>query len=261
MQRISKTHDAYKKMKNYIKTNLYPNITVTDDLQILSLAVQSNLSIDLLLYSYEQTYQKDTSILLNTLKTKAKEWYEISDSTYQSLAMKENHAGIIAGIELPKYTLNDFNNKSFLFILDSLEIPGNIGTILRTLEATTVDGIILVNSKSKLHNPKLTQASRGCNLLLPILESTYEETLSFLLNQNFTIYLGEPKLGNDYQSYDYQGKIAIVVGNERFGIQKDWYNHSHQKVYIPMETELNSLNVGVAASILAYEAYMKRKNK
>ena len=63
----------------------------------------------------------------------------------------------------------------------------------------------------------------------------------------------------DYQSYDYNKKIAIVVGNERFGINENWYNKPHKKVYIPMEGNQNSLNVGVALSILAYEAYMKRK--
>ncbi|MDE6584169.1 MAG: hypothetical protein K2K15_02085, partial [Anaeroplasmataceae bacterium] len=88
---------------------------------------------------------------------------------------------------------------------------------------------------------------------------TYQEAQAFLNQKQYTIYLGEPELGLDYQKYSYEGKIAIVVGNERFGIQEEWYSHPHQKVFIPMQGTQNSLNVGVAASILAYEAYMKRR--
>jgi TrmH family RNA methyltransferase len=66
-------------------------------------------------------------------------------------------------------------------------------------------------------------------------------------------------MGLDYKSYDYNGKIAIVVGNERYGINNDWYLNQHKKVYIPMEGRQNSINVSVAACILAYEAYMRRR--
>ena len=150
-------------------------------------------------------------------------------------------------------------NKEFLMILDHLEIPGNIGTIYRTLDSINCDGVILVDSISKINNEKITSSSRGCNLIIPTISDTYQNVLKYLLDNNYEIFLGEPKLGLDYQEYNYKGKIAIVVGNERFGINQDWYNHKSTKVFIPMEGSQNSLNVSVAASILAYEAYMKRK--
>lgn len=257
--RISKNHDAYKKIKNINKTNLYPNLTVTDDLQILKIVYEHNLKIDTLLYSYEDEYHEETKELLDKLKTISNEVYEISNQAYLALALKENHAGIIAAVEIPNYTLHDFKNKEFLFVLDKLEIPGNIGTIYRTLDSINADGVILVDTVSKQRNPKLTAAARGCNLIIPTASTSYEEAAKWLIDNGYDIFLGEPELGLDYQQYNYKGKIAIVVGNERFGINSDWYNHMHKKVYIPMEGNQNSLNVGVAASILAYEAYMKRK--
>ncbi len=259
MIKISKNHTAYQKMKDILKTNLYPTLTIADDLQILKIALEKNLHIPLLFYSYEHQYQDSTQDLLNQLQQKADEIYEISKQSYEALALKENHAGIIAAVEIPQYTLNDFQNKEFLIILDRLEIPGNIGTIYRTLDSIQAEGVLLIDSISKLHNPKLTTASRGCNLIIPTVSCSYDEGMNWLIQHRYTIYLGEPELGLDYQSYDYKNKIAIVVGNERYGIQQDWYNHPHKKVFIPMEGNQNSLNVGVAASILAYEAYMKRK--
>lgn len=259
MERIAKTHDKFKQMKEYIKTNHYKNITVSDDLQVLALAKEYNLEIELLLYDFEVEYKDETKNLLNELIEISKETYEISHSSYSSLSLKENHAGIIAAIKLKEYTLNDFTDFNFIMILDHLEIPGNIGTIYRTLDSAKCDGVILVDSISKLNNEKITSSSRGCSLIIPTLSLSYEEALEFIKKYGFTPYLGEPELGLDYQAYDYNDKTAIVVGNERFGINPDWYNHDAKKVYIPMDGHQNSLNVGVAASILAYEVYMKKR--
>ena len=260
MDVLSKQSQEFQEMKDYInKSNQYPNITVSDDLQILEIVNNKNLEIELLFYSYDVEYQDKTKELLNSLINKAKRSFQISNKMYQQLSLKENHAGIIAAIKLP--IDEDIYNKEFLIVLDHLEIPGNIGTIYRTLDSVKADGVILVDSISKVNNPKITSSSRGCNLIIPSAQESYNDALNKLLKNNYTIFLGEPILGLNYQEYDYNGKIAIVVGNERFGINPDWYNHNHKKVYIPMEGNQNSLNVGVAASILAYEAYMKRKNK
>lgn len=256
--KIAKNHEAYLKIKNGIKKSIQ-NYTISDDLQVLKIAIDYNLEIDTLLYCYEIEYHDDTKLLLDKLIKRAKESYEISLSSYNAIALKENHAGIIASIKFNEYTLNDLKDKEFIFVLDRLEIPGNVGTIYRTLESIKCDAVILVDPVSKINNEKITSSSRGCNLIIPTVSTTYEEALNYLLDNNYDIFLGEPKLGKSYQEYDYKNKVAIVVGNERFGINPDWYNHKNLKVFIPMEGSQNSLNVSVAASILAYEAYMQRK--
>ena len=155
MERISRSHDKFKILKDMIKTNHYPNITVTDDLEVLKIAVKNNLKVELLLYTFDEEYKDDTKELLNELIKNSKETYEISKSTYDSIKLKENHAGIIAAIELNTYTFDDFKDKEFLMVLDHLEIPGNIGTIYRTLDSINCDGVILVDSISKLIMKKL----------------------------------------------------------------------------------------------------------
>ena len=257
--KIGKNHEAYLKIKNALKKNTNKNLTISDDLQVLKIALDYDLEIETLLYCDEIDYHDDTKELLNKLIIKANESYEISLSNYNNIALKENHAGIIASIKLKEYNLNDLKNKEFIFVLDRLEIPGNIGTIYRTLESIKCDAVILVDPVSKINNEKITSSSRGCNLIIPTISTNYQDALNYLLNNNYDIFLGEPKLGLSYQDYDYKGKVAIVVGNERFGINPDWYNHKNKKVFIPMEGSQNSLNVSVAASVLAYECYMKRK--
>lgn len=261
IMQIAKNNEIIKEFKNIIKNiNKYPHLTISDDLQVLKIAFEYNLKIDTLLY-VEKEYHDDTKLLLENLKKISNNYYEISESTYQMLALKENHVGIIASIILPNYSLEDFKNKEYLVVLDSLEIPGNIGTVYRTLESINADGIILVNPITKMNNINVTSSSRGSSLIIPTISLSYEEALNYLLDNNYDIYLGEPELGKDYQEYDYKGKIALVFGNERFGINQDWYNHKHLKVFIPMEGRQNSLNVSIATSIVAYEAYMKRRKK
>ena len=256
---ISKSHEKYKEIKTLLKSSKESDVTVTDDLQVLEIALKYKLKIKLLLYSKENIFKDETLKLLDDLINASLESYEISESSYKALETKENHAGIIAEIIIPKYNLYDFKNKDFIVILDRLEIPGNVGTIYRTLDSINCSGVILVDPVTKINNPKITSSSRGCNLIIPTLELSYNECNKFLLDNNYDIYLGEPKLGLNYKEYNYDTKTALVVGNERFGINNDWYNHNHKKVYIPMEGCQNSLNVSVAASIIAYEIYMKKR--
>lgn len=256
---ISKNSDEIKQIKEIIKnTNKYKEYTVSDDLQVLKIALDFNIEIDTLLYSNEKEYQDDTKILLDKLINKANKVFEISNKTYDYLKLKENHAGIMALIKLNKYNIDDFKNMNFILVLDRLEIPGNLGTIYRTCDSAKVDGIILVDEVTKKNNLNVTSSSRGCNLIIPTISLSYEECQQFLLDNIYNIYLGEPELGKNYQEYDYKEKLSLVMGNERFGINQNWYHNSHKEVYIPMSGNQNSLNVSVATSILVYEIYMKK---
>lgn len=258
MERISKQHDKYKIVKDYIK-KCPLEYTVTDDIDIIDLALKHNVKISLALYAFDIDYSDFALDIIERLKNNSDEIYEISKTSYESLKLKDNHAGIIVVIKMNQYQLEDFKNKDFIVVLDKLEIPGNVGTILRTLDSINIDGVIMCDPVTKINNVNVTSSSRGCNLIIPTVNDSYDSVLKYLLDNNFDIYLGEPVLGESYNKYDYSGKVAIVVGNERFGINPDWYNHKSKKVFIPMEGTQNSLNVGVALSVIAYEAYIKRK--
>ncbi|MCR5350624.1 MAG: hypothetical protein K6E20_06510, partial [Acholeplasmatales bacterium] len=214
-----------------------------------------------LLYVNDIEYQEDTKNLLNNLINISNNVYEISKSTFDIIKTKDNHVGIVAKILFNEYTLEDFSKMNFICVLDSLEIPGNIGTIYRTLSSINCCGCILVDEISKKNNISMTSSARGSNLIIPTISLSYDEAQKFLLENNYDIYLGEPKLGKNYQEYNYDNKIALVFGNERFGVNSKWYDNKSIKVFIPMEGPHNSLNVGVAASIILYEAYMKRNYK
>lgn len=258
--KIGKSSLEFKRIKMMFKQNNQENLIITDDLNVIELAVHYQKNIEEFYFVSEQEYQPQTKVLIDTIIKSTNQIYEISKQAFDSLSTKENQAGLIAVISYPKLTLDDLKDKPFLVVLDHLEIPGNVGTILRTLDSANVDGLIVIDPITKLQNPKITSSSRGCNLLIPTVVTSYQEAQDWLIAKGYTIYLGEPNLGKQYKDYNYKENLAIVVGNERFGINENWYQHSHKKVYIPMFGSNNSLNVSVATSILVYEAAMKRKN-
>lgn len=257
--KLGQNSPKIKELRDFLKNNRSKDLIITDDITILKTAISNKNEIIELFICDDVTYQIQTNKILDEAAEQSKITYYISKNIFDKLATKENHVEFFAIIKLKLKTIDEMNNLDFLVVTDHLEIPGNLGTIYRTLDSASVDGLINVDTITKLTNQKLCSSARGANLLIPTCDTTYEEALTFLLKNDYTIYLGEPNLGHDYKYYDYKGKIAIVVGNERFGINADWYNHKHEKVFIPMLGSNNSLNVGVAASILIYEATMKRK--
>ncbi len=255
---LAKQNDIIKELSHMIKNNRNTELTIVDDLFALSIVLKKTLEVEQFFFCNDYIYREDAEETKLALIEKAKVSYTISSKTMDSLLQKENAIKMIAVVKLPLADYETIKNKNFLLVVDKIELPGNLGTMFRTMDAVKGDAIISVDPYTKLNNPKLVHASRGMNLTIPQREDSYENVLNFLKTEGYTIYLGEPELGTSYNQLNYDGKIAIVVGSERYGINPDWYSHPHQKVFIPMHGEMTSLNVGVAASILLYEAKSKR---
>ena len=142
--------------------------------------------------------------------------------------------------------------------MDGLENPGNVGTILRTADAAGFDAVLAVDLRTHINGSKCVSASRGMVFKLPVLNCGFETAANALAKNGFTVYLGEPEQGRRYDQTDYAKKTALVVGAERFGINQQWFSRAHERIYIPMQGSMTSLNVGVAASLLMYEVFRQK---
>lgn len=256
---IGYSHETIKKIKD-LKKHSINGLNLIEDLSILAFLKDDNKALDTFIYCPEIINKAETIKIKEYFIKNSKEVYEVSSKVYLSIVDKENSAGLIGIYKENIKTINDLdpNKHKFLVVLDHLENPGNIGTLFRTGDGCKVDGIILVDEIVKSNSYKVIQASRGMSLFIDKFSLTYEEAQKYLLDHNYDIYLGEPKLGKSYQEYDYKGNIALIVGNERFGINEKWYQNKNLKVFIPMSGKMPCLNVSIAGSILIYEAFMKR---
>jgi len=258
---IGHSHETIKEIKKIkIKSNEFVYL---EDISVMELLAEEERHLEIFIYCPELCYSPLANKIIDFYSKHSKEVYTVSQKTYQDIAEKDNSAGLIGIYKMITLDIDKIDPEDYQYIVvcDSLENPGNLGTILRSCDAGKVDLLITVDSKTSVFNPKVLASSRGMLLFLPVVIGSYASIQAFLEKNFYSVYLGEPELGKSYDQYDYDGKVAIVIGNERFGINSDWYNHPNNKVFIPMYGKIGSLNVGVAASILIMQASLKRNEK
>lgn len=173
---------------------------------------------------------------------------------------KNNHQGIIMVVEDFNYTpIEDFLNleNGKLVILDHLEDPHNLGAIIRTVEASGIDGIILPKNRSVEVNETVSKTSVGALYNVKISQvGNLNQTIKRLKDNGYWI-IGTDMDGEDYTSIKYPDKCVIVIGSEGFGISRLIKESCDYVVKIPMNGKINSLNASVAAGIIIYELIRK----
>jgi TrmH family RNA methyltransferase len=185
----------------------------------------------------------------------------LSKEVYQRIAYRGSTEGIIALVRTKNSALEDvtFETKNpLILIAEATEKPGNIGALLRTADAARLDAVIIANPKTDLYNPNIIRSSLGCVFTNQVVQGTTEEIIGFLKSRNFNIYCAALQASKTYTSCDFTGASALVVGTEDEGLSPLWLENSTQNIIIPMQGEIDSLNVSVAAGILIFEAKRQR---
>lgn len=179
----------------------------------------------------------------------------------------KNNQGIVAEINEYHYTeLNELiktvKNKEHvaIAILDSLEDPHNLGAIMRTADATGIDGIIIPKNRSVSLNSTVAKVSTGAIEHVKVVQATNLVQAINTLKDNGYWIIGLDMDGSvDYKKQDYKGKIAVVIGSEGNGISRLVKENCDFHVHIPMFGHVNSLNASVSASIIFYEIIRNRQ--
>jgi RNA methyltransferase, TrmH family len=188
------------------------------------------------------------------------ELIEISKDIYQKLAYRDTTEGVLAIAKAKSMSLSDLklSKNPLLLIAEAPEKPGNIGALLRTADAAKLDAVIIANPKSDLYNPNVVRSSVGCLFTNQIATGTTTEIISFLKERNINFYSATLQNSTSYHTQDYTLPTALVVGTEATGLTKEWRDNATQNIIIPMQGEIDSMNVSVAAAILIFEAKRQR---
>lgn len=189
------------------------------------------------------------------------EWIKISQEVYNRLAYRESTEGILAIASCKSHDLADvsLSENSLLLIAESIEKPGNIGAMMRTADAARIEAVILADPRSDLYNPNLIRSSLGCVFTNQVVVADSGEIIQFLKQKDINIYSATLQNSNDYTQVDYTRPTAIVVGSEATGLSEIWRMQATQNINIPMEGNIDSMNVSVSAAILIFEAKRQRR--
>jgi len=188
----------------------------------------------------------------------------MTGSLFSKIAQTETSQGILAIVERPQFDRNTFLkaisiSEGKVLVLDRLQDPGNIGTIIRTADAAGYAGLIIMKGSGDIFSPKVIRSASGSLMRMPFYKAeSEEEVLSILSEANKVIVGTTPESGVAYDKADWSGGIALLIGNEGKGLSETFKAATHRNVTIPMNKEVDSLNAAVAAGILIYESIKER---
>lgn len=195
----------------------------------------------------------------------ASKTYAISEKSCKKISDREGFDEFFIVARLKNYTLADiekmFKDKPNLLaiVMDGLEQPGNIGAILRSFDCAGGDFAIVTNKQARLSNSRLVRSSLGASFMLPVLEADIEDVQAWLKKNKFKNIVTDLQAKKSYRDADYSGRIAIIAGNEHTGISASWRKQENsESIIIPMLGSCESLNVGFASTLVAYEAGLQK---
>ena len=207
---------------------------------------------------YFQGGNEDT--LLERCKSAGAMLYDCSKPVFDKMAYRDRPEGLLAIAPQIRRDLNSLQvpDDCLLVIAEAIEKPGNLGTILRSSDAAGVHAVIVCDRCTDINNPNVVRASIGTLFSIPVIETTSQETLSWLQKRDVQILAATPHAKDDYSKVDMKKPTAIVLGTEQYGLSDTWLTKSTVTVRIPMLGQCDSLNVASAATILLYEAARQR---
>lgn len=226
--------------------------------------LDAKIEINTFLFCLEYIYSNEAVALIGSFLDKAQKVFIVSQRVFQKLSEREKPDGLITIGKLPLYDINrlKLREDAIVAVLDGLETPGNIGTILRTCDGSGVEAVLICSKRARITNSKLIKGSMGAAFFIPIIEfKNINDCITWLRANNFNIYLADSNGAKSFKSYDYRGRSALVLGSERYGLSEQWYSVNANVLSIPMFGMCDSLNVGTAASIILYEMSLRKQLK
>lgn len=199
--------------------------------------------------------------LANRLRLSGLPTFQCSEAAFRKMSYRDTPDGLMALSPLVGKTLDELAlpENPLILIAEDLEKPGNLGTMLRTADATGVDAVIACDHKTDLNNPNVIRASIGTLFFMQVATASTEETLAWLAINRIRSVAAVPGACKKYTETDLRGGTAIVVGAEDHGLSPVWMERADERVSIPMLGKNDSLNVATAAAILLYEAVRQRR--
>jgi tRNA G18 (ribose-2'-O)-methylase SpoU len=259
LQQIGLSHPRVKQVLD-IQHNSAPNrerLLVAEGLWAQRLVLSAGVSVRTFLWCPELTHSTEAGQRAEQLAGRAEAAYRVSAKTLERIGERGQPDGLLSVVRLPRLEpeLLEFGPSALVLVADAVEIPGNLGTLIRTLDAVRADALVLTNRRTRLTHPKVFRGSQGTVLTVPSVEfDALPAAIGWLRAGGFRVLLADTDDATPYRSVDYSGRVALVVGSERYGISPGWYEHGFKRVAVPMLGTADSLNVSVSASVLLYEA-------
>lgn len=195
-------------------------------------------------------------------KLKGIAYETVSEEVFRKISDTCSPQGILCVMQAYDYQLPDLLQKEhpLLLLLEDIQDPGNLGTMIRTGEGAGIDGVIMSRDTVDVYNPKTIRATMGSIYRMPFYYADdFANTIRELEENKIEVFAAHLKGKAAYDTFDYTGSCAFLIGNEGNGLKTETADLADCYMRIPMEGEVESLNAGIAAAVLMYEASRQRR--
>jgi TrmH family RNA methyltransferase len=234
------------------------NLLLLEGTNLIESACQSNYP--LLTVCYTEKWVQNYPFLYQKLLENAEKVELVSPEVIEAIATTVNPDGVVATAPRRETNLPFNPNLSLGLVLERLQDPGNLGTIIRGSVATSVDNLWLSNGSVELDNPKVLRASVGqwFRLQMGVSDNLISLINTYKTQQNVQVIATLPQANKTYWELDLTKPTLILLGNESAGLSEELISLADELVTIPLQNGVESLNVGIAASLLLYETQRQR---
>ncbi len=264
-EKITSTHNL--KIKNFqplqkARERRKQELFIIEGLKELRVAVVNKYHFESLFFDQGLLSEKELTDRIKGINPEV-EIYPVSHEVYEKIAYRENSGGIVALAKPHNHSLSNLSlsKTPLLLVLETVEKPGNLGALLRTADAASIDAVIVCDPQTDLYNPNVVRSSIGCLFSVPIAVCNSDEAITWMKQKGITIYCTYLRAAVPYHTVDFKKPSAIVMGTESDGITPQWVDAADQNIIIPMRGDADSMNVSTSAAVVVFEACRQRNFK
>ena len=225
-------------------------------------ALEKDIRLQELYFCPDWFLGENENILLEQACAAGTQPFELSREAFAKCSYRDRPDGLLAVALQWKRGLGDLalSAQPFLLVVESIEKPGNLGTILRSADAAGVDAVIVCDPVTDIFNPNVVRSSTGVLFSVPVAIADSPAVLVWLREKGIRVVATTPETPKLYTQTDLRGPLALVMGSEQYGLSQFWLKESNALVRIPMAGQADSLNVAMATIITLFEAVRQRNN-
>jgi TrmH family RNA methyltransferase len=223
-------------------------------------ALAAGAQIEYLCYSPDLLTSAFANQLISQSQARGVELLQLSTELFETISSKENPQGILAVVKQKPPLLRQLNPQTFPrgVALVAPQDPGNIGTILRTIDAAGASGLLLLDDSADPYHLSAVRASMGAIFWYPVVNVSFSEFAEWASSHNYHVYGTSSHASQDYRSIQhYEQPMILLMGSERHGLTPAQSQHCQELIRLPMQGRLTSLNLAVATGIFLYDILNK----
>lgn len=264
-EHVTSPHNQFLKLAASLKRKKYRDelsLFLVEGVRLVEEAAAANWIVETCIYTLEAVEQERVQEILSRLEVKGCRLLQVPNSLFDKIAETQEPQGIMAIVRKHTYSFGDVlsKGKPFLVVLDEVQDPGNVGTVIRTAAAAGCTGLVLTKGCADVFASKVVRASMGSIFHVPIFEGLTPQEVADYCNEHGIVMLSTSLQSSQvYFTVDLTTAVAIVFGNEGNGVSQTLLEHAQQRLYIPLLGQVESLNVAASAAVILYEAVRQRQ--